>query len=166
MYKNHFSVNKSKYVALFAPHRALDMRCTTSHQVLIKEVFARPGETVCLEGRKLVVEDERAHPLHTSVLSKDGDLLQIAWQGCHTLGPDEVFVAGEHPSSCDSRYFGPISTQDILFEIEPLWTLQAPRSVRPPSLQKQREQQAQQRHDTMQLWMEKERLRPQKRSTP
>lgn len=110
------------------------MKCVRPHQVLLKEIFARPGEVVCQEGSTLVVEDRREARVFTSLLDREGELVQIAFQGCHRMGEDEVFVVGQHPSSCDSRYFGPISASEVRFEVSPAWVIDDLRRMRPAVL--------------------------------
>jgi type IV secretory pathway protease TraF len=36
------------------------------------------------------------------------------WKGCRTLKSDAIFVLGQHRDSFDSRYFGPISRNQVL----------------------------------------------------
>ncbi|TIQ50117.1 MAG: S26 family signal peptidase, partial [Mesorhizobium sp.] len=45
------------------------------------------------------------------------------WNGCRALGHNEVFVLGSEKSrSFDSRYFGPVPTQNLIGRLVPLWT--------------------------------------------
>ena len=36
------------------------------------------------------------------------------WNGCHTLGPDEVFLVARPKNSFDSRYFGSIKLRQVI----------------------------------------------------
>jgi signal peptidase I len=40
---------------------------------------------------------------------------------CQTLDPDEILVLGEHPDSYDSRYFGPIKTNQVIAKVKLIW---------------------------------------------
>jgi type IV secretory pathway protease TraF len=107
-------------VSLTPPQDALDWGCVRAHQVLIKRVWARAGETVCESGRMLYKTSAPTHVVHTSLLSKRGELVELGWKGCQTLKPGEVFVLGQHPSSCDSRFFGPVPTSSLRARVTPL----------------------------------------------
>lgn len=37
---------------------------------------------------------------------------------CQRLKKDDLLVLGEHPDSYDSRYFGPIKTQQVVAQVE------------------------------------------------
>lgn len=54
----------------------------------------------------------RGRALHADRRDSQGTLLPF-WIGCHTLLPTEVFLLGDHPSSFDSRYFGPVLKRDL-----------------------------------------------------
>ena len=83
---------------------------------LIKSVWAVSGETVCHVGDR--VEIDGRPPL--IVLSDDRfgrPLPQLS--GCYRLGSGEVFlVSTDAQTSFDSRYFGPVSVELILGEVE------------------------------------------------
>ncbi|TIS13749.1 MAG: S26 family signal peptidase, partial [Mesorhizobium sp.] len=45
------------------------------------------------------------------------------WNGCRALGDNEVFLLGSDKNrSFDSRYFGPVPTQNVIGRLVPLWT--------------------------------------------
>ncbi|WP_395777588.1 S26 family signal peptidase [Aquidulcibacter sp.] len=77
--------------------------------MLIKRVVALPGETVCRQAGTVTV---RGRAVHADRRDSQGTLLPF-WVGCHTLLPTEVFLLGDHPSSFDSRYFGPVLKRDL-----------------------------------------------------
>lgn len=77
--------------------------------LLIKRVAAMPGDTVCRKASMLTVRGQQLQ-------AKDQDMRGNAlpnWQGCHQLSKNEVFLLGDHPGSFDSRYFGPVSRQEL-----------------------------------------------------
>lgn len=77
--------------------------------MLIKRVVALPGETVCRQAGTVTVP---GRTVHAERRDSQGNLLPF-WVGCHTLLPTEVFLLGDHPSSFDSRYFGPVLKRDL-----------------------------------------------------
>lgn len=77
--------------------------------MLIKRVVALPGETVCRQAGTVTVH---GRAVHADRRDSQGTLLPF-WVGCHTLLPTEVFLLGDHPSSFDSRYFGPVLKRDL-----------------------------------------------------
>lgn len=76
---------------------------------LIKRVVALSGETVCRQAGTVTVP---GRAVHADRRDSQGTLLPF-WVGCHTLLPTEVFLLGDHPSSFDSRYFGPVLKRDL-----------------------------------------------------
>lgn len=89
---------------------------------LLKRVGAVAPQRVCTLGSLVHIDgalaaaalraDRRGRPLP-------------AWRQCRALHPGEVFLLGAHPSSFDSRYFGPIDASAVLGIAHPLW-LDAP----------------------------------------
>ncbi len=77
--------------------------------MLIKRVVALPGETVCRRAGTVTVH---GRAVRADRRDSQGTLLPF-WVGCHTLLPTEVFLLGDHPSSFDSRYFGPVLKRDL-----------------------------------------------------
>ncbi|MDI1326973.1 MAG: S26 family signal peptidase [Brevundimonas sp.] len=77
--------------------------------LLIKRVAAAGGDTVCRQ------EDRLVTPRRTVVVherDRRGVILP-AWRGCRRLGPQELFLLGDTPSSFDSRYFGPVHLSQV-----------------------------------------------------
>lgn len=77
---------------------------------LLKRVAATVGDRVCarrgaieVAGRRIGVQarDRLGRPLPR-------------WSGCRVLAPGELFLLGDTPSSFDSRYFGPVSRNDVV----------------------------------------------------
>ena len=77
--------------------------------MLIKRVVGLSGDIMCRHG-KIVTIDGRS--IRASLKDTNGNELPT-WSGCHTLLPSEVFLLGDHASSFDSRYFGPVSRQEL-----------------------------------------------------
>src|SRR5262249_29867741 len=84
---------------------ALERGYLTRPIPFVKEIAAAAGDMVCRQGRTISLggvafaqamdADAKGRPLP-------------AWEGCHVLNKNEVFVLGSHAGSFDSRYFGPI----------------------------------------------------------
>jgi type IV secretory pathway protease TraF len=77
--------------------------------MLLKRVVALPGETVCRQAGTVTLP---GRAIHADRRDSQGILLPF-WVGCHTLLSTEVFLLGYHPSSFDSRYFGPVLRRDL-----------------------------------------------------
>ncbi|NBW09131.1 MAG: S26 family signal peptidase [Caulobacteraceae bacterium] len=78
--------------------------------LLIKRVAASPGQSVCRQGAVVV-----AHGRTAAVLERDRYGRRLpGWGGCRRLGPNELFLLGDTPTSFDSRYFGPVDRRDIV----------------------------------------------------
>jgi conjugative transfer signal peptidase TraF len=83
----------------------------------VKEIAAASGDTVCRNGRTISLGGLAIAQAMDSDLK--GRPLP-AWEGCHLLTKNEVFVLGIHAGSFDSRYFGPIRRTAILTRLVPL----------------------------------------------
>jgi conjugative transfer signal peptidase TraF len=75
---------------------------------LIKRVVAVAGDRVVVDWDGVTINGERLENSAPKRFARDGSALQTA-RGVHVLEPGQVWVAGEHPDSFDSRYFGPVS---------------------------------------------------------
>lgn len=86
---------------------------------LLKRVVAREGASWCVDGdRRFVVESEsHGEAFLFDTLGKPLSPIQ----GCSVVPPGHVLVAGDHPRSFDSRYFGAIPIQSVVGEARPLW---------------------------------------------
>lgn len=77
---------------------------------LIKRVVAVAGDRVVVDDAGVSINGERLSNSTPKRVARDGSRLPSTL-GVHVLGPGEVWVAGEHSDSFDSRYFGAIDTQ-------------------------------------------------------
>jgi conjugative transfer signal peptidase TraF len=85
---------------------------------LLKRVVALPGDRVCIEGHRYVVGDQLLSP----IAERDqGGRPLTPYLFCSTVPPGTAFVAASGASSLDSRYFGPVSLNDLTPAV-PLWT--------------------------------------------
>jgi len=85
---------------------------------LLKRVLALPGQTVCREGFKVLVDgivmgaarerDGRGQPLPV-------------WQGCRVIAAGELFLMNSSADSLDGRYFGPIPASAVVGRAHPVW---------------------------------------------
>lgn len=119
------------WIALTPPELALDLGCVREEQVLLKQVLAWPGEVVCREGLELYLAAHPSHRIPTADHTSEGLPNAPFFSGCIEIGPGELFVVGQHPSSCDSRYFGPVLTSQVVAEVHPLLVIDPLRSMRP-----------------------------------
>lgn len=75
----------------------------------IKRVVAVDGDTVCAEGGRVSVDDERT--VVRQMRDSAGRELPT-WSGCRVLR-GEVFLLGDTPDSFDGRYWGPTPTARV-----------------------------------------------------
>lgn len=77
---------------------------------LLKPVAAVAGDRVCRFGLQIFVRHRSAAQART----KDRHARMMpSWQGCRTLTAGELFLLADHPTSLDSRYFGPIEAAQV-----------------------------------------------------
>ena len=77
--------------------------------MLIKRVAGLSGDVMCRHGTTVTIN---AQSVHAARRDSGGNLLPY-WNGCHVLLPNEVFLLGDHASSFDSRYFGPVTKSEL-----------------------------------------------------
>jgi conjugative transfer signal peptidase TraF len=87
---------------------------------LVKRVAAMTGDVVCAFSGIVVINDRVV--AETLVIDGEGRPLP-SWNECRALQEDEVFPLMEGvPDSFDGRYFGPVTTAEIVGRLVPLWT--------------------------------------------
>jgi conjugative transfer signal peptidase TraF len=105
--------------------RDLDARRSLPMGVpLIKPVAALAGQMVCRRGGAVSI----GGTVLAQVRDRDGRGRPLpAWQGCHRLGSDEVFLLNPaQPDSFDGRYFGPLPASTVIGRATPLWLPKEP----------------------------------------
>lgn len=114
---------KKDTIVVFAPNAGteaylLDHAWLGPHTLLMKHVFAVPGDEVCIKGRIVWINQQPT----LKVLSEyaPGELLpQLCF--CRKLTVDQYWLmSGRIPNSFDSRYFGPVGLNNILYQATPL----------------------------------------------
>jgi conjugative transfer signal peptidase TraF len=78
--------------------------------LLIKRVAGLSGDVMCRRGTTVTINAQTVHAFRRD---RFGTLLPY-WGGCHVLLEQEVFLLGDHPSSFDSRYFGPVTKDQLI----------------------------------------------------
>jgi conjugative transfer signal peptidase TraF len=87
---------------------------------LLKYVLAVAGQIICRTDRTITVDGAT---MGVALVRDRRDRTLPVWQGCHTLGPGEVFLMNRQPEdSLDGRYFGPLPVTAITGRADPLWT--------------------------------------------
>lgn len=109
-------------IAFHAPPQVFpyaDARMGNLHHIpILKSVGAGEGQSVCTDGGVLAIDGKVVAPVQFH--DTHGDRLPI-WRGCRVLTTGEVFVFSDRiPNSFDSRYYGPIKTDQILGVFRPL----------------------------------------------
>jgi conjugative transfer signal peptidase TraF len=90
------------------------------HVPLIKRVAAISGDVICAKGDTVWLNGT-VFLRRRKTDSKGRTLPQ--WSGCNRLGSSDAFLAMANVrDSFDGRYFGPISTSNIVGHLVPLWT--------------------------------------------
>ena len=85
---------------------------------LLKRVVALPGDRVCTDNHRYVVDDQ----LLSVIASRDRAGRSLTpFSYCGIVRAGAAFVAADGDSSLDSRYFGPVSLGDLT-PVVPLWT--------------------------------------------
>lgn len=79
---------------------------------LLKRVVAVEGDRVAVDDAGVSINGKRLPDSSPRRFARDGSPLRSA-VGVHVLGAGEVWMAGEHPDSFDSRYFGAIRTSTL-----------------------------------------------------
>lgn len=97
---------------------------TTDQDRLVKYVAGVPGDFVEAEGATVTVTaaDGSARAFARGEAKPQGgvDIPFVAMR--RRLGPGEYFLAGTHPASYDSRYFGPVPLSAIVAVCAPVIT--------------------------------------------
>jgi len=90
---------------------------------MMKRILALPGQTVCRRGLDIIVYGATVGRARER---DSADRKMPVWQGCHTIGDDELFVMNwDVPDSVDSRYFGPFPRGSVIGRALPVFTDQA-----------------------------------------
>lgn len=92
-----------------APLEAHRRRYDHNADRFIKRVTAVGGQTVCGDGRRVMIDGRVA----ASVYAGGDRVTPNGWVGCRTLRADEVLLLGDSADSFDGRYWGPISNRLI-----------------------------------------------------
>ena len=87
---------------------------------MLKRVLALPGQKVCRNGSKIVVDGGDVGEAR----ERDGRNRPLpAWQGCRVIADGDVFVMNwQSADSLDSRYFGPLPASAVMGRAVPVWT--------------------------------------------
>ena len=88
--------------------------------LLLKQVAALPGETVCRTSLAITIDDGWA----AQARQRDGrGQLLPDWQGCRVVADGEVFLMNaQSADSLDGRYFGVLPVSAIIGQVQPIWT--------------------------------------------
>jgi conjugative transfer signal peptidase TraF len=89
---------------------------------LVKQVTALGGDEVC-RSREPIGTLTVNGKVVAEVQDQDREGRPLPdWEGCIRLVEGQFFLLQPHPHSFDSRYFGPVSSCDILGVARPVWT--------------------------------------------
>lgn len=85
---------------------------------LLKHIAGVPGDTMTVTDRAVTIHDV-TYPTLTA--TSDGTPLPHLQEGTVTLQDNEYFVANHPERSYDSRYFGPVTADEIHAVVTPLY---------------------------------------------
>jgi conjugative transfer signal peptidase TraF len=93
------------------------------HTPVLKALSAGSGNLVCSTSGRLVIDGQ----VKGRVADRDPRGAQLPrWHGCRRLRAGEWFAFSDRvPNSFDSRYFGPIRSDQVIAVYRPLWTVRA-----------------------------------------
>jgi conjugative transfer signal peptidase TraF len=94
---------------------------SSAREPILKIIAASPGDVVDVSPNGMVVNGVKL--ANTSPLSRDGVGRPLAPYppGTYTVLPGTVWLVAPRWDSYDSRYFGPVSIEDIQGLAEPVW---------------------------------------------
>lgn len=110
------AVNASEPLATFLANRGYLPKGVP----LLKRILGVSGQTVCRVNLAITVDGSEVG----AALERDRARRELpVWQGCRRIRSGEVFLMNRQvPDSLDGRYFGLISTDQIIGRAVPLWT--------------------------------------------
>jgi type IV secretory pathway protease TraF len=87
--------------------------------MLLKRVAGISGDLVCREETTVTIGTKA---VVAARMDRHGNPLP-AWSGCRILSPNQVFLLGDHASSFDSRYFGPVAKDELsgIYQAAVIW---------------------------------------------
>ena len=90
---------------------------------LLKRVSAAEGDRVCRIGQHIVINGLAV--ARAAATDWSGRPMPV-WRGCRRLRAGDLFLLGGGPDSFDSRYFGAVSSRDVIGVATPLasWLFQ------------------------------------------
>ena len=88
-------------------------------EALLKPVGAVAGDRYAVTEAGIVINGELVPD--TRPLRADTAGRELTWAGEGVLAPNEVLLISRWPTSLDSRYFGPVSTDRVIATMKPLW---------------------------------------------
>lgn len=103
----HFQ--RDDIVLLRQPKAAERFGCVRATSKIFKRIIAMEKDRVCIREGVITVNDQMAFGKTDARLHK-----QLIWRGCKRIESGQVFLATEHPQSCDSRFYGPVP-QNLLW---------------------------------------------------
>ena len=89
-------------------------------EALLKPVGAVAGDRYAVTEAGIVINGELVPDTRPLRVDNAGRQLTLAGEG--VLAPNEVLLISRWPTSLDSRYFGPVSTDRLIATMKPLWT--------------------------------------------
>ena len=111
-------VSKREHDLLFVNVSPDDEICTS--RLSLKQIAAIPGDQVIV---KFPYVFAPLRSVQAVDLDGNGVSLPRPANGLYSVDEGTYWVLTEAPRSIDSRYYGPITTADIVKTVEPVWTV-------------------------------------------
>lgn len=110
-YNKEISLEKRTFVVFPVPEKATKNR--EYYEDFIKEIVATYQDNIEVINNKIYIN----YQFMGDILEKDsyGNSIRTLKNGKQELKEDEYFVMGSNPKSYDSRYWGAVKKQDIMY---------------------------------------------------
>lgn len=110
-YNKKLPLKKGTFIIFSVPEKAVKNR--KYYQNFIKEIVGVYGDSIEVIDNKIYINQE----FKGDIFEKDsyGNSIRTLKEGKQEIKENEYFVMGENPKSYDSRYWGAIKQQDILY---------------------------------------------------
>ena len=105
-------------------YRPKSIACPDGAAPLVKPIAARPGDTVLVTDKGIVVNGKQFP--HSAALELDGAGRKLKpWlSGTYAVAPNELWVVSTYRGSYDSRYMGPIRRDQVGELLMPMWVIE------------------------------------------
>jgi conjugative transfer signal peptidase TraF len=105
-------------------YRPKSIACPDGAAPLMKPIAAKPGDTVLVSDKGIVVNGTVMPWSAALKLDGVGRKLKSWPLGSYTVATNELWVVSTYAGSYDSRYIGPIRRSQVRDALKPLWVIE------------------------------------------